>query len=108
MTLNDLSAVLYVDKSTASRVVDGLERKGYVGRKRHPDDGRAVLVESTPRGSQLCREVRDDLWEDCERLLADFDPAVRLSLTQLIQRLAQAAASRVEAAGGTCCTLDRR
>ena len=32
MTLNDLAAQLYLDKSTASRVVDALERKGYVAR----------------------------------------------------------------------------
>src|ERR1044071_10417005 len=32
MTLNDLAAFLYIDKSTASRVVDALERKGYVAR----------------------------------------------------------------------------
>ena len=35
MTLNDLAAHLYLDKSTASRVVDALERKGYVARSPH-------------------------------------------------------------------------
>src|SRR5262245_24559669 len=29
MTLNDLAAHLYLDKSTASRVIDALERKGH-------------------------------------------------------------------------------
>src|SRR5687767_3520590 len=40
MTLNDLAAHLYLDKSTASRVVDALERKGYVTRTSHPSDRR--------------------------------------------------------------------
>src|SRR3954462_6510043 len=38
MTLNDLAAQLYLDKSTASRVVDALERKGYMTRLTHPAD----------------------------------------------------------------------
>src|SRR3954453_4554187 len=41
MTLNDLAAQLYLDKSTASRVVDALERKEYVTRLPHPEDRRA-------------------------------------------------------------------
>src|ERR1700754_3464708 len=46
MSLNDLAARLYLDKSTASRVVDSLERKGYVARTPHPSDRRAVLLEA--------------------------------------------------------------
>lgn len=107
-TLNDLAATLYVDKSTASRVVDGLQRKGYVQRNRHPSDGRSILLSATPAGEELCRGIREDLLEDCKRLLADFEPEVRAALAQLIRRLAQAAASRVETAGGTCCRIDRR
>jgi DNA-binding MarR family transcriptional regulator len=108
MTLNDLSATLYVDKSTASRVVDGLQRKGYVQRNRNPLDGRSVLLGVTPAGEELCRDIREDLLEDCKRLLADFEPEVRAAVAKLIQRLAQAAACRVETAGGTCCRIDRR
>ena len=49
-TLNELAGELYLEKSTMSRVVDGLERKGYVVRNRHPDDGRAVLLEANSKG----------------------------------------------------------
>lgn len=107
LTLNDLSATLYVDKSTASRVVDGLQRKGYVQRNRNPSDGRSILLGVTPAGEELCRGIREDLLEDCKRLLADFEPEVRVALTRLIHRLAEAAAARVETAGGTCCRIDR-
>src|ERR671937_1957474 len=43
-TLNALAAELCLDKSTASRVVATLQRKGYVGRAAHPGDARAVLL----------------------------------------------------------------
>src|SRR5262245_28985568 len=42
--LNDLAAELYLEKSTASRVVATLERKGYVTRSAHPEDGRAIVL----------------------------------------------------------------
>src|SRR3954452_12732269 len=38
MTLNELAPCLYLDKSTASRVVDALERKGDAARLPHPKD----------------------------------------------------------------------
>src|SRR5207249_8354060 len=46
-TLNELAAELCLDKSTASRVVATLERKGYVARAAHPRDGRSVVLTAT-------------------------------------------------------------
>jgi len=105
MTLNDLAGRLYLDKSTASRVVDALERKGYVVRSPHPQDRRAVLLEATEAGRTLERTIRESILAEEEQLLADFDPEVRQAMTRLITRLTQAAARRVEAAGGSCCRL---
>src|SRR3954452_3348392 len=61
MTLNDLAAYLYLDKSTASRVVDALERKGYVARSPHPKDGRSVLLAATPQGCELEGKIRETI-----------------------------------------------
>src|SRR5687768_7838105 len=46
-TLNELAGDLCLDKSTASRVVATLQRKGYVARTAHPRDARAVLLTVT-------------------------------------------------------------
>src|SRR3954469_1308194 len=45
--LNELAADLFLDKSTTSRVVATLKRKGYVSRSEHPEDKRAVVLEVT-------------------------------------------------------------
>jgi MarR family 2-MHQ and catechol resistance regulon transcriptional repressor len=105
MTLNELAALLYLDKSTASRVVDALERKGYVARSPHPEDRRAVLLAATETGRTLERTIRESILAEERQLLADFDPDVRQAMTRLISRLARAAAARVEASGGSCCRL---
>lgn len=104
-TLNDLAAELYLDKSTASRVVDGLERKGYVARVPHPTDRRAVRLEATPEGRELMARIRGSILAEEQELLADFDPEVRRALPRLIRRLARAAADRVDTSGGSCCRI---
>jgi len=105
LTLNDLAARLYLDKSTASRVVDALERKGYVERQPHPEDRRSLLLRPTPAGREMEQRIRRDILTEEQALLADFDPEIRQAMTQLIRRLARAAASRVDAAGGSCCRI---
>ena len=105
MTLNDLAAFLYIDKSTASRVVDALERKGYVARSPHPTDGRALILEATPAGRELEGRIRESILAEERQLLADFAPEIRQAMTLLIRRLSRAASSAVEASGGSCCRI---
>ena len=105
MTLNDLAALLYLDKSTASRVVDALERKKYVARTPHPKDGRAVLLEATAEGRELYGRIAEGILAEERALLAEFDPEIRQAMTQLVARLARAAAARVETGGGSCCRI---
>jgi len=105
MTLNDLAAHLYLDKSTASRVVDSLERKEYVTRVPHPSDRRAVLLEPTSAGRDLYRRIERDILAEERALLANFDPEIRRAMTNLIARLARAAAERVQTGGGSCCRV---
>ncbi len=95
-TLNELAGQLYLDKSTASRVVSTLERKGYVTRQAHPADRRAVLIDLTSTGRKLLARIQDDLVEETRQLLADFEPAVREAAPRLLERLARAAEQRLD------------
>ncbi len=106
LTLNELASHLYLDKSTVSRVVNAIERKRLVRRRRHAQDGRAVCLELTAPGRQLCDRIRLEIQEREKRLLADFDPHVRAAMIELVARLAQAAKERVSTTGGTCCSTD--
>jgi MarR family transcriptional regulator, 2-MHQ and catechol-resistance regulon repressor len=93
-TLNELAAGLSLDKSTASRVVDALESKGYARRRINPASRRSVLVSATPAGRALYVRIERDMLLEEQRLLKDFSPAVRTRMTALIRSLAQAAARR--------------
>ena len=93
-TLNDLAAELYLEKSTASRVVATLERKRYVARSPHPTDGRAVVLRITSAGRRLYDTIRQGLLEEERELLKDFEPEVRKAAARIMARLARAAEVR--------------
>ena len=94
LMLNELANYLYLDKSTTSRVVDSLERKGYVTRLVHPDDSRALELKATPAGVRLHQLIMDEILEEEEGLLSDLSAEVRRALPGVLRKLAQAAANR--------------
>jgi MarR family transcriptional regulator, 2-MHQ and catechol-resistance regulon repressor len=105
LTLNQLAARLYLDKSTASRVVDALEKKGYVERQPNAEDRRALDLVATAAGRDLYRRIDADILAGERALLAEFPSEVRQAMARLIGQLARAAAARVDSSGGTCCTI---
>lgn len=107
LTVNELAAHLYLDKSTTSRVANGLVGLGYLERKRDPDDGRVVRLVATPKGRGLCRAIEHDLAREYAELLDDFDPEVRAAVIRLTGDLARSFSARVETSGGSCCVVRR-
>ncbi len=101
LTVNDLAARLYLDKSTASRVAARLETKGYLVRTRDPGDGRIVWLQPTPIGERLRVRIEDRMASRYAELLADFDPEVRSVMTRMLARLTASFAARVQASRRT-------
>jgi MarR family 2-MHQ and catechol resistance regulon transcriptional repressor len=95
LTLGELAGRLYLDKSTASRVVDALQRKGYVNRAPHPGDRRALQLEVTPAGRQLVDRIRVSLVEDAKAVLGDLSPSFRREATRFLHRLTEVTATRL-------------
>ena len=102
-TLGALATELYLDKSTASRVVEALERKGYVRRAPHPEDARAIQLVATARGKSLHAGIEATLLDEERRLIAGLAPEVRKAATGLIRDLARATAKRMDVGTPACC-----
>ena len=102
MTLNDFAASLFLEKSSASRLADGLEKKGYVRRKPRVDDARYVLLELTKRGRTLHDRIERDLLEERALVLADLTSEERRLVIESITRLSDAASARVSTEAGCC------
>lgn len=105
LTVNELAAHLYLDKSSASRLANGLVGKGLLARERDAEDGRVVRLVATPEGASTCAIIESDLTREYAEMLSDFDPEVRAAITGLVARLGRSFTARVEASGGSCCVV---
>ncbi|MBX9943246.1 MAG: MarR family transcriptional regulator [Reyranella sp.] len=55
--MGDLSETTSIEVSTLTRLVDGMERKGLVARRRDEADARAVALHVTPAGRRLTQRL---------------------------------------------------
>ncbi|HYX38389.1 MAG TPA: MarR family transcriptional regulator [Oligoflexus sp.] len=105
LRLQALAEQLFLDKSTASRVIDTLVRKDYVTRLKDPEDSRAILIEATTAGRKLFTRIHTELVEEQKEMIADFAPDVRVAATELLHRLAGAASQRMGV--NTSCSTEK-
>lgn len=94
MRLSALAERLFLDKSTTSRVVGTLVRKGYIEQRADQRDGRATTLRATRQGQRLCARITDDLVQQQKQLMQDLDPEVRVAVVRVLRRLADAADAR--------------
>lgn len=102
LQLGDLARVESVAPPTLTRSIAGLEEQGLVRRDQDPDDGRAVLVQTTPAGRRALKGLRQARVAFlAERLatLSDGDRAVVARAVDLLGDLLGPAESAKVVAG---------
>ncbi|MGA7120761.1 MAG: MarR family transcriptional regulator [Polyangiaceae bacterium] len=90
MSTSAVALILGIDPSTASRNLGGLERGGFIVRRRGTDDGRETDVRLTPRGKRTAEAVSGE-WTVAYALLLDRLPRQeRQRVADAIEVLARA------------------
>lgn len=85
--MGDLSETTSIEVSTLTRLVDSMEKKGLVVRRRAAEDARAILLHVTPDGRRLTRRIVP-IAKRYERVaLAGFKPNEAESLKAALRRL---------------------
>ncbi|WP_113717386.1 MarR family winged helix-turn-helix transcriptional regulator [Arthrobacter dokdonensis] len=87
MRLTELARSIGVGKPSVSRQISFLESVGLVRKDADPRDGRAQMIELTPRGLAKMREVHDGRQRAFHSLLAHWDTADLATLAALIAKL---------------------
>ena len=88
LTVGRLAEAAGVSAPTATRMLDGLERRGVVVRGAHDEDRRCVNVRLTGSGSELVRRKRAAVAARRAELFARLDPVEADQATRLLNRLA--------------------
>ncbi|MFJ9928513.1 MULTISPECIES: MarR family winged helix-turn-helix transcriptional regulator [Streptomyces] len=87
MPVGRLAGSADVSVPTATRMLQQLEAKGIVVRRRSPEDERRVLVSLTDDGAARLAALRDRLRDRQARAYEAFTPAERALLVTLLHRL---------------------
>ena len=85
--MGDLSETTSIEVSTLTRLVDNMEKKGLVARRRDAGDARVVALHVTPAGRRLTQRITP-IAERYERVaLANFTAAEANTLKAALRRL---------------------
>ncbi len=91
MTQGQLGKRLYLEKSSASRLVKGLERRGWVVRTKSPGDNRQKRVSPTPRAletAERCAVIARAILEEAQHGMTEDEQLVcRSFLSRIIANL---------------------
>lgn len=94
MTQGQLGERLHLEKSSVSRLTDGLEARGWILRTKTPNDSRQRLVTPTPKAletAEYCATVARAIHEEAQRGLTENEVlASRSLLTRIIKNLKEA------------------
>ena len=82
-----LGARMHVDRTTIVALVDELERRGFLARRRNPTDRRAYALEATAAGRRWRQRTVAQLVEAEDRILAPLHADEREQLKELLRKL---------------------
>ncbi|WP_455352814.1 MarR family winged helix-turn-helix transcriptional regulator [Streptomyces sp. SYSU K217416] len=98
MGVKALAAGMGIDSSTVTRQVAPLVDTGLVKRTSHPEDGRAVVLQLSPRGLARLEEVRSSRRELMAQVTEGWTPEERESFCTLLTRFNSSLSARMAAA----------
>jgi len=90
VTMGELSNMLGVPLSTATRVADWLVSEGYINRLQDADDRRIVMVALTEKGTDMHRTIESFAGERAWEILSCLTPSEQQTLFKLIRKVTSA------------------
>jgi DNA-binding MarR family transcriptional regulator len=89
LTVGELAEAAGVAAPTATRMLDCLERDGYVTRRHSESDRRAVLIALTPSGRIAVQAAGEQVGAFRRRVFESLDPEEREQAARLLDRLSE-------------------
>ena len=93
-TIKELAALMQLDKSSVTGLVDRAQQRGLVRRVASRLDRRSVQVVITPAGRRLVDQAAAALRAEIDELVVDLSPAQRARLSAVASRIVIAEARR--------------
>ena len=98
VTAKQLAVDLSLEKSTVSRLVDGMVANGLVERVDHPSDARSAMLRTTSLGRRLYSAFRRNIVRENAEALRGLDARQRATFIDTLRRFTDAAKLRIRGA----------
>ena len=85
--MSKFSKILGIDNSTATRLIDGLEKKGWVIRKRSKEDNRILQVFLTSKGNDIYNSIEIQLEKMGSAIENQLDENLRQEISEVVLSL---------------------
>lgn len=95
MTSQEMASVLLHDKSTVSRMLDGLEQAGITTCQPNPNDGRSKLIKLTPKGVELAAQINGIATSQTERAIGLLNNEEKQIVQRGVRLIAKALAKDI-------------
>ena len=106
MTIEQLRRALRLSHPGTVRLVDRLERDGFVARGQSERDGRAVALTLSPKGAAACRAILSSRQNALARALATLNPSDRKTLGRIAEIMLRAVLEDMDHALEICRLCD--
>lgn len=83
----DLEAEFNVTRSTASKVISLMEKKGFVHRRNVEEDARLKEIELTEKGREAVQLMEQDIQEMEQKLCRGFSPEEKAQFIEFLHRV---------------------
>lgn len=87
LLVKDIVDRMEVSASRLSRILEGLEKKGYLKRTIAPDDRRSIVVSLTPKGTTFVAKLEEKFVGIHREILASTPPETQATLTSGLKNL---------------------
>ena len=94
-TAKEIAQELSLEKSTISRLVDGMADANLVETAANPSDGRSVLLRATPTGRRAYADVRRAVVRENAAALEPLSGEERVLFIETLERFTEAARRRI-------------
>jgi len=87
LTPKGISSKMNLVKSRISKLISGLNKKGFIQKIADPDDSRTTLLRLTSQGHKKLNEINDFLNETHQEVLRQMEPVQRLTMMTNLELL---------------------
>lgn len=96
LSQHELGEQLGIDRTTVVELIDELERKRVVERRRNPDDRRSYLLTLTPKGRTFQKRAARAFDAAADDFFGSLTPGEQRAMTDMLRRMILAADRQLE------------